>query len=183
MKNSYGGDREPCGSKPSKPRAEEIWPWLQSIWIYNGKWKTQYVKCSEILPQHGVFFFSSHYDIYLFFKIVFEVVLLVETLNPCFNMFGVPLWLSYPTLMQLEKIVQMIYALSIMCSFIANISSCVLAHQSCPRTTLCSLSSQSSWTCCGSCCTESRERVLITSWPGSLSVKPSSTWSTDTLAR
>lgn len=60
---------------------------------------------------------------------------------------------------------------------------CVLPLQSCRRTTLCLLSSQSSWTCWSSCCAESREKVWTKPWLGSLSMKPSSTWSTDTLAR
>lgn len=60
---------------------------------------------------------------------------------------------------------------------------CVCVLQSCRRTTSCSLSSQSSWTCSSSCCTESRERASIRSWLGNLSMIPSSTWSTDTLGR
>lgn len=59
---------------------------------------------------------------------------------------------------------------------------CAFSLQSCQRTTLCLSSSQSNWTCWGSCCTGSWGKVFTKSWLGSLSMEPSSTWSTDTLA-
>lgn len=59
---------------------------------------------------------------------------------------------------------------------------CAFFLQSCQRTTLCLSSSQSNWTCWGSCCTGSWGKVFTKSWLGSLSMEPSSTWSTDTLA-
>lgn len=59
---------------------------------------------------------------------------------------------------------------------------CAFSLQSCQRTTSCLSSSQSNLTCWGSCCTGSWGKVFTKSWLGNLSMEPSSTWSTDTLA-
>ena len=58
-----------------------------------------------------------------------------------------------------------------------------LPLQSWRRTTLCSSSSQSNWTCWSSFYTKSWGKVFTRSCPGSLTTEPSFTWSTDIRAR